>query len=250
MNGDSDSLYLVTGGTRGIGRAIALRLARQGKRVAALYARNREAAESLEAAAKSEGLSLKSHRVDLTSAEAVESCVKEINDSGTAVGAIIHSAASGVHRPVSDLTARHLEWTFAVNVVGAHRLIQGLNSRLGAGSRIIGITSSGGTRALPQYGAIGASKGALESLFRHYAREMAPRGIAVNLVCPGLVATEALDAFPERERMVREATDRTPSGRVTSAEDVAALVAFLCAPESGQIIGQTLVVDGGRSLVG
>ena len=119
-----------------------------------------------------------------------------------------------------------------------------------AGGRIIGLSSFGATHVFSSfYGAVGSSKGALESLFRHYARELAPRGIAVNIVCPGMVETDAINAFPDKEDQMRSAIEITPSGRLATVDDVAGVVLFFAASSAaGQIIGQTINVDGGRSL--
>ena len=116
------------------------------------------------------------------------------------------------------------------------------------GSKIVGITSSGGTRVIPYYAAVGASKGAMESLFRHYAAELAPKGINVNMVCPGLVLTDAVDAFPDKEERLDKVLKATPSGKLCTPEDVASVVEFLCSAESAQIVGQTIVIDGGKTL--
>jgi enoyl-[acyl-carrier protein] reductase III len=119
-----------------------------------------------------------------------------------------------------------------------------------AGGRIVGITSNGGTHVIPYYAAVGSSKGALESLFRHYAKELAEKSIAVNLVCPGMVLTDAVEAFPDKETRIQKATEGTPSGRLTTEEDVGELVNFLCTSKvAAQIIGQTLTVDGGKCLL-
>jgi enoyl-[acyl-carrier protein] reductase III len=157
------------------------------------------------------------------------------------------------NRANAGRTARH-QWpvdrTFEVNVFAIHSLIQALLDLMPRGSRIVGITSIGGVRVVQYYAAVGSSKGALESLFRHYASELAPKGIVVNLVCPGLVLTDALDAFPDREARLNRNIEATPTGRLTTPEDVAQVVSFLVSPASAQIIGQTIVVDGGKTLSG
>jgi len=165
------------------------------------------------------------------------------------VDVLVHCAASGVHREAAALTPRHLSWTLSLNVVGAHRAVYELLPLMPSGGRIIGISSMGATRAVEYYAAVGASKGALEALFRHYARELAPRGIAVNLVSPGLVLTDVVEALPECERRTMGAQARTPTGRLTTPEDVAGIVRFLCTPAGAQIVGDTIVVDGGRRLL-
>lgn len=239
---------VVTGGTRGIGRAVSLALARNGYTVHAVYARQHETAQALEREAMEQGLDLRARRADLTDDAQVAALAEALRQAAARVDVLVHSAASGVHRGVLELSLKHLSWTLGANVLSAHRLLLALAPMMGAGGRIVGLTSHGGTHALLHYGAVGASKGALEALFRHYAHELAPRGIAVNLVCPGMVLTEALDAFPDREQRIRWAGQQTPTGRLTHPEDVAAAVMFLCSDGAAQIIGQTLVIDGGREL--
>jgi enoyl-[acyl-carrier protein] reductase III len=238
----------VTGGTRGIGRAVSLNLARDGYRVFALYGRDREAADALVKDAAAQDLPVETIRGDLTRPEKFKAVVGEIRAKVMHVDAIVHCAASGVHRDAAQLSVKHLAWTFEINVFAIHSLIQALLDVMPQGSRIVGITSAGGVRVVPYYAAVGSSKGALESLFRHYASELAPRGIAVNLVCPGLVLTDALDAFPDREARLKKTIEATPTGRLTTPEDVAQAVSFLVSPASAQIIGQTIVVDGGKTL--
>ncbi len=244
-----NKVAVVAGGTRGIGRAISLHLAQRGAKVIALYARNREAADELEKEALSNNLNLTTIRGDLTHPEKSKEVYQQINDHASQIDFLIHSAASGVHRPATELTEKHLAWTFSINVFAIHSLILNLKPKMCRGSRIVGITSSGGTRVIPYYTAVGASKGALESLFRHYAYEFAPEGISVNMVCPGLVLTDAVDAFPEKETRIQKSTEATPTGSLTTPEDVAHVVEFLCQPYSQQIIGQTIIIDGGKTLL-
>jgi enoyl-[acyl-carrier protein] reductase III len=117
------------------------------------------------------------------------------------------------------------------------------------GSSIIGISSLGSTRVLDNYVLVGTSKAALESVVRHLAVELAPRGIRVNAVSAGVVETEALDFFPNREEMVRAGLERTPAGRLVEPEDIAGAVAYLCSPDADMVRGHTLIVDGGYSLL-
>ncbi len=239
---------VVTGGTRGIGRAISWRLARDGMKVLAPYARNRRAAEELAAEAAREGLEISGLRGDLSREPALEATAAAVIEAAGRIDVLVHAAATGVHRPAEELSLKHLRWTFETNVFALHALLRALLPHMPAGGRILGLTSAGGTRTIPAYTAIGASKGALESLLRHYAVELAPRGIAVNLISPGLVLTDAVDAFPDRDARIETTRAETPSGRLTTPEDVAEVVAFLCSDAASQIVGQTLVVDGGRTL--
>ena len=241
---------IVTGGTRGIGRGISLALARAGVRVLAPYARNRRAADELAEIADHESLEILPLRGDLTRDEPFQKTVERLREEADTVDIVVHSAASGVHRPVGDITPKHLRWTFEINVFAIHSLLVALLDRIPEGGRIVGVTSAGGRRALESYGAVGASKGALESLFRHYARDLAPRGIAVNLVSPGLVLTDAVEAFPDKERRFEETLSQTPTGRLTTVDEVGQLVAYLCLEAPSQLVGQTISLDGGKTLLG
>ncbi len=240
---------LVTGGTRGIGRAVSLQLARAGARVIANYARNDAAAQALSDEAAAAGLPLSTLRADLSTPKGMEAIRDAVADVSKGDLSIVHGAATGVHRPLSSLTLRHWDFTFALNVRAFFELVQVLRPLLGAGSCVLALSSAGAVRAVPAYAAIGSSKGALESLVRHMAAEMAPEGIRVNVVSPGSVLTQAWDAFPDKEQRFAEAVARTPLGRLVTPQDVAMLVQFLLSPAAEAIVGQTLVIDGGARIV-
>src|SRR4029450_5775301 len=160
---------LVTGGTRGIGRALSLRLARAGGAVIANYARNDDAAESLRAEAAKEQLKLEVLRADLTLPKGLASIVERMGQAGDDVVSMVPCAATGVHRPFEQLSAKHWDWTMALNARAFFELVHALLPRLGPGSAVIALSSAGAVRAVPAYTAIGTSKGALESLARHLA---------------------------------------------------------------------------------
>jgi len=240
---------LVTGGTRGIGRAISMQLARAGATVVANYVRNDEAAATLAAQAASEGLALEALRADLTMPKGQAIVQERMAHCGDALVSIVHCAATGVHRPFEQLTAKHWDWTFGLNVRAFFELVSALLPLMRAGSAVIAVSSAGAVRAVPSYTTIGSSKGALESLARHLAVELAPRGIRVNILSPGSVQTQAWDAFPDKERRLAEALKRAPLGRLVTPEEVAYAAQFLCSPASQAIIGHTLVVDGGTRVL-
>ena len=241
--------FVVTGGTRGIGRAISEQFARSGAQVIANYVRNEKAAQELQRSAAQEGLPLTICRADLTTADGLTRIETQVGHSGTPLGGIVHCAATGTHRAVESLTGRHLDWTFALNVRALFELVTRLLSRLDRDGCILAISSLGATHALPQYTAIGASKGALEALIRHFAVELAPRGIRANTLTPGAVATEAWRAIPEGEARLAAAAQRAPSGRLVTAEELALCAQFLCSPAAAGVNGQSLVVDGGSTIV-
>jgi enoyl-[acyl-carrier protein] reductase III len=154
-----------------------------------------------------------------------------------------------VHRVFSELNTRHFDWTFSLNVRAFFELTKALLNRFAERSSVLAVSSMGAQRALPYYSLIGSSKGALEALARHLAVELAPRGIRVNILVPGTVATDAWKAMPQGEDRIAAATSRTPIGRLVTPEEVAWAAQFLCSEAGTGIVGHALVVDGGAGIV-
>ncbi len=236
---------LVTGGSRGIGRAIALRLARDGAaRVAIGYLRNDRAAEQTAEELRALGAEPLLVRGNVSS-ERVRGEVEALGP----LDAVVHNAATGVIRPALEVDERHWDWTLNANSRALLVLAQAAVPAMRPGSSIVAISSLGAQRVLENYVLVGTSKAALESLVRYLAVELAPRGIRVNAVSAGVVETGALDHFPNREQMLSDGLTRTPAGRLVEPDDVAAAVAFLCSPDAAMVCGHTLIVDGGFSLL-
>ena len=237
---------LVTGGSRGIGRAIARRFAELGAaRVAVGYLRNDAAAEEAADKLRSLGAEPVLVRGNVTSSRVIQ----EVE----ALGPARRARPQRRHRgdPSGAQTDdRHWEWTLGANARALLSLARVAAPSMPAGSSIVGISSLGSTRVLENYVLVGTSKAALESLVRYLAVELAPRGIRVETpVSGGIIETGALDHFPNREQMLEAARKRTPAGRMVEAADLADAVVFLCSPEAEMVRGHTLVVDGGYSLL-
>jgi enoyl-[acyl-carrier protein] reductase III len=236
---------LVTGGSRGIGKAIALRFAGLGAaRVAIGYLRNDKAAERAAEELRSAGAEAVLVRGNVSG----DRVLQQVAELGP-LDALVHNAASGVIRPALEVEDKHWDWTLTANARALLSLARVAAPSMPSGSSIVGISSLGASRVLENYVLVGTSKAALESLVRYLGVELAPRGIRVNAVSAGVVETEALDHFPNRESMLEAARTRTPAGRMVEPRDVAGAVAFLCSPEADMICGQTLIVDGGFSLL-
>jgi NAD(P)-dependent dehydrogenase (short-subunit alcohol dehydrogenase family) len=244
-----DKKILVAGGTRGIGQAISLRFARAGAKVIANYLRNERGAEQLKMFAQEERLSVSVCRADLTSEKGLEQLERALEDLGTPLSGMVYCAATGIHRSIEELTDRHFDWTFNLNVKAFFKLIKMLKGRLSRGSNIAVLSSWGASRSLPYYSLVGSSKGALDAFARHLAVELAPAGIRVNILTAGAVLTDAWKAMPNSETRIAETAHRTPIGRLVTADEVAFAAQFLCSDAAAGIVGHTLVVDGGWGIM-
>jgi len=243
-------LALVTGGGRGIGRSIVLELASRGADVIVTYFRNRDAAERTAAEAKALGVRTHVLRGHVGDEERLARLFEEVRERFGYLDILVNNAASGVNRSIQELTAHQWDWTVNINARGAwlcaNHAAELMTGRKG---RIINISSLGSGRVLREYFAVGVSKAALEAVTRYLAVELAPRGIAVNAVSGGLVETDALKAFSGGQELIDDMTRRTPAGRMVEPADFARVVSFLCTDAAEMIRGQTIIVDGGLSLL-
>jgi enoyl-[acyl-carrier protein] reductase III len=245
---------LITGSGRGIGKAIALRLAAEGADVVVNYFRNRAPAEETAAAIRALGRQAHVVRADVGQADELERLVDESVAALGGLDILIHNAASGYNRPVLEQRVKGWDWTMNINARAALFLAQRAAPIMAerGGGAIVNVSSIGAQRVLPEYVVVGASKAALEAVTRYLAVELAPLRIVVNAVSAGMVRTDALQHFPGMREHFEErfnyALTRTPAGQLLTAEDVAGVVAFLCSPEAFMIRGQTILIDGGASL--
>jgi enoyl-[acyl-carrier protein] reductase III len=241
---------LITGGSRGIGRAIALRLAESGADVVVNYVRHRrDAAETAEAVEKL-GRRCLLVKANVANSDDVREMFAAITEAFGHLHILVSNAASGVLKPALELTERHWNWAMDINARALLTLVQQGLPLMGRDSRIMAVSSLGSVRAIENYTTVGASKAALESLVRHLAVELGPRGINVNTISAGAVDTDALKHFPNRDEILKAATERTPLGRLTTPQDVADVALFLCSHLSGMIQGQVITVDGGYAIRG
>jgi len=241
---------LVTGATRGIGRAIAWKLARSGADVVVNYYNSHEQAEALCAQMRGLGRRAIAVKASVGIPDSVDELFDVLRNEFDRIDIVVSNAASGVLKPMMEMTLKHWRWCMETNALALNLLAQRAVPMMGAGSSIVALSSLGASRAMPGYGFIGASKAALESLVRTLAQELGPRGIRVNAVSAGVVDTDALSYFPNREQLLDNFARRTPLGPTLAPEDVAGAVYLLCLPEARMITGHTLTVDGGYCISG
>ena len=241
---------LVTGAARGIGRATACKLAAEGCDVAVNYYNSADAAESLCAEIRGLGRRAVAIQASVGMPDSVDEMFEELGRHFERIDIVVSNAASGVLKNTIDMTLKHWRWCLETNALALNLLAQRALPMMREGGRIIAMSSLGAQRAMPGYGFIGASKAALEALARALAQELGPRGIRVNVVSAGVVDTDALQYFPNREELLQNFAARTPAGPVLTPDDVAGAVYLLCLPEAAMINGHTLVVDGGFAISG
>ncbi len=246
----SGKVALVTGAARGIGRATARKLALEGCDVVVNYYNSADAAEALCAEVRGLGRRAIAVQGSVGIPDSVDEMFAEIGKHFDRMDIVVSNAASGVLKPTIDMTLKHWRWCLETNALALNLLAQRALPLMRDGGRIVAMSSLGAQRAMPGYGFVGASKAALEALARALAQELGPRGIRVNVVSAGVVDTDALSYFPNREALLAGFAERTPAGPVLTAEDVAGAIYLLCLPEAAMINGHTLVVDGGFAISG
>ena len=241
---------LVTGGARGIGRAIATKLATEGADLVVNYYNSHDDAEALCGELRRLGGRAVAIQGSVGVPDSVDELFAALREHFDRLDIVVSNAASGVLKPVTEMGLKHWRWCLETNALAVNLLAQRALPLMRGGGRIIAMSSLGAQRAMPGYGFIGASKAALEALVRALAQELGPRGIRVNTVSAGVVDTDALAYFPNRDELLANFAQRTPAGPVLRPEDVANAVYLLCLPEASMINGHTLVVDGGFCISG
>ena len=240
---------VVTGGSQGIGRAIALEMAHRGAHVVISYLRHAKEAREVATAVRTHGVKCLLLRSHLADPSQILSLFSAVDREFGRLDILVNNAASGVQRMALDLEEKHWNWTLDINTRAPWLCTRAAVPLMDKGGHVVNITSMGSQRVLPYYLSVGVSKAGLEALTRYLAVELAPRGISVNAVSGGYVSTAALRSFPNWEQILTEAKERTPAGRMVSPEDIAKVVGFLCSPDAQMIRGQVVVVDGGMTLL-
>jgi enoyl-[acyl-carrier protein] reductase III len=242
---------LVTGSSRGIGKEIALRLADRGYDLVINYARSRKAAEETAAEIEQKGVKALIVKANVGKRDKIEELFAQIDDTYGRLDVFVNNAASGVLRPLMELEESHWDWTMDINSKALLFCAQEAAKRMekNGGGKIVSLSSLGAIRYLKNYTTVGVSKAAVEALTRYLAVELAPKNIVVNAVSGGAVDTDALTHFPNRDELLEDAAKRTPAGKIVEPSDLANAVLFLLSEKASMIRGQTLIVDGGISLL-
>ncbi|MEP0814240.1 MAG: enoyl-[acyl-carrier-protein] reductase FabL [bacterium] len=242
---------LITGGSRGIGRACAIHLAEHGADVAINYLRNVSAAEETAEQVRSRGSQALLLKYNVGKVENIQEMFSELKEKWGGLDIFISNAVLGVLRPADVFPEKGWEMTVDINAKAylfcaqeAVKLMEGRRR-----GHIVALSSIGSIRCMPGYSVIGASKAAIETLTRYLALELAPRNINVNCVSGGPIDTDALRAFPNYEELIAETASKTPLGRMGTPEDLANVVVWLCSDESSWVTGQTIIADGGLTLM-
>lgn len=240
---------LVTGGSRGIGRAISLRLAQRGANVVMCYLRRREPAEEACRLLEEHSVKALAARANVGDEAHVERLFAKVEETFGRLDVFVSNAATGVIKDLGELNARAWDWTMNANARAFFLCTKRAARIMPSGGHVIAMSSQGANRVLPGYSIVGASKAAIEALARYMAVELAPQNIRVNVVSPGVVDTDALRHFPDYETILEESRAKTPAGRLTTPDGVADAVDFLTSERASMITGRTLAIDGGAELL-
>lgn len=247
-----NKIALITGSSRGIGRALALTLAREGAAIAVNYNRNADLAAEVVREIESLGSRAIAIQANMEEPEQIERLFDEVEGSFGRLDLFVSNAAASSFKKIEDLKAHNLDRSYALNVrafvIGAQRAVKLMT----AGGRIAVLSSYGSIRAYPTYANLGSNKAAIEAWVRYMAVEFGPRGINVNAINGGLIDTESCAYFYEKVpgmAPIESVLSKLPKGRMGTPQEVADTIAFLLAPESAYITGQVICVDGGLSVI-
>jgi len=246
----ANKVALITGGARGIGRATALKLASAGADIAIVYYNSSDEALTLVDEIKRLGRRAYAIQANVADHQSVKDMMLEFQKHFSSLDFLISNAASGVLKSALKMSTKHWRWCMETNALALNHLVTEARVLMPKGARVVALSSLGAHRAIPNYAFIGASKAALEALVRSLSLELAEFGISVNTVSAGVVDTDALKHFPNREQLLDEYQAHALAEKPLTPADVADAVYLLCLPEAAMIKGHTLFVDAGYSVVG
>jgi NAD(P)-dependent dehydrogenase (short-subunit alcohol dehydrogenase family) len=249
--GFEGKIALITGASRGIGRALALSLAARGATPIINYRRNEDAARETMAELERLGATTVAIRADLEDLDQVEAMFDQVRERFGRLDFFVSNASASNFRPIMELTPKHLERTFNVNVRAFVIGTQRATRLMDAGGRVVVLSSYGSLRAFPTYANLGSAKAAIEMWARYMAAELAPLGINVNALTPGIIESDSSAYFYDTGRVapLETVVAKIPKQRTGSVQEVADCALFLLSPASEYVTGTTLVVDGGLTAI-
>lgn len=237
---------IVTGASRGIGRAIALRLSQEGASVVVNYVRGAEQAKDVVSAIEAAGGKALAVQADVSKTAEIRDLFDRTQETYSQVDILVNNAGVILYKPVAEVTEAEFDNLFAINVKGTFFACQEAAKRMADGGRIVNFSSSTTVMLLPTYGAYVATKGAVEQLTRSLAKELGDRQITVNVISPGPTDTELFTVGKTAEQIQRF-TQMAALGRLGKVEDIADVTAFLCSEQARWITGQNIRVNGGTA---
>ncbi len=249
MNSLQGQVALITGSSRGIGKATAIRLAREGVSIAINFLKNKIEAEKTICELREVGVDAVAIQADTSKPDDIKRLFAEVKAYFNRLDIFVSNAAKGVFGSVTRIGSNGFDLTMATGpkalLLGGQEAAKLFGEK---GGVIVAVSSIGNIRCLEGYAAMGAAKAALETIVRYLAAELGSKKIRVNAVSGGAIDTDALNDFKNQDEMKQEWIKRTPFGRLGSAEDIADIIAFLCSDQSRWIHGQTIIADGGGTL--
>ena len=252
---NTSRVALVTGGSRGIGRAIALRLAASGADCVVTYRREADRAREVVDEITALGRRALAVELPLEQRERVGPVFEHIGETFGRLDVLVASAAATAFRPMTEQKPHNVDLTFAISVDSFVAAVQAAVPLMRDGGRIVAISGIDSHQAMPNHGVLGAAKAAVESLVRTLALELGPQGITVNGVSPGMIATDSSQMYIARSLgkewsdAAKDLAAMTPVRRLGTVDDVASLVAYLASDAASFLTGQTIVLDGGLTIV-
>jgi enoyl-[acyl-carrier protein] reductase III len=241
---------VITGGSRGMGQRLAVRLGAEGAKVVVNYKQNADAASATVKEIMGAGGKAVALQADIADMAAVRALVDGAVEAFGSIDVVVANAAASVLKPLSGIHPHHVSKTMGITVEGFLELVRASTPHMPQGGRVIAVSGWDSFRVLPGHGLLGAAKAAMEAIVRYLAIELGPKGITAVGICPGPIDTDSFRYYAGDQWDLYEKNwlSLAPSRKFPTPDEIADVMAFLCSPASAAVNGQTIVVDGGLSL--